>query len=55
MEDLRVVLECRGVRLSAANLGGTEGRKPHFLSDTEIVYLKRLGGRQNSPVQPEAP
>ncbi|MDF1553633.1 MAG: chemotaxis protein CheD [Deferrisomatales bacterium] len=55
VEVLRGILVRRGVRLSASDLGGNAGRKLHFLSDTGVVYLKRLESRPHAPVHPEAP
>ncbi len=55
VEVLKEVLERRSAHLSVADLGGNQGRKLHFLSDTGVVYLKRLGERTRVPDTPEAP
>ena len=49
VEALKNALVRRGFRLAAADLGGREGRKLHFLSDTGAVYLRKLVGRQQAP------
>ncbi len=53
IEALKTVLALRRIALAAADLGGREGRKLHFLSDTGAVYLKRLGGRRPPRANPE--